>query len=412
VTDQPPHRPRLIAVRVHRAEAGPAVRRIWSDGDAVLLLDPDAPVAHRTTLLRALRPDALVDLVEGDGRTRPLADPLPTAAGTAVVVATSGSTGAPKGVVLTHDALAASTRASLARLGAAPGDRWALTLPTHHVAGLQVWLRAWATGTDPLDVDDLRALPGSGAAFVSLVPTQLARWLDELTGTGPPPGTAPTVLLGGAAASTELLARAADAGLRVVTSYGMSETGGGCVYDGWPLDDVEVRLDDTGRVGLRGAVLATGYRGDDAPLTDTTGWFWTSDLGRRDPEGRLHVLGRADDVVVSGGENVPLALVRAALATHPAVADVAVIGRPDADWGQAVVALVVPAAGTAPTLEDLRAHVRADHPAAYAPRRLRLVPALPRDAMGKLPRARLEALADDGPDASPRRGRPSDAGPP
>ena len=402
MTTAPSPRPRLVAVRVHRRTAGPALRAIWADGDAVLLLDPDAPAAHRAAQLTALRPDALLDLVAGDNDPRPLTDPLPTAPGTAVVVATSGSTGTPKGVELTHDALRASTQASLARLGAAPGDRWALALPTHHVAGLQVWLRAWAGGQDPVVVDDVAVLTDGASEFVSLVPTQLARWLDAISSadeagpepTGRRPATRPTVLLGGAAATPTLLARAAAGGIHVVTSYGMSETGGGCVYDGVPLDGVEVRLGDDGRIALRSAVVAAGYRGQGVPLTDADGWFWTNDLGRFDAHGRLEVLGRADDVVISGGENVPLALVRTALATHPAVADVAVVGRPDPDWGQIVVALVVAAPGREPTPEDLRAHVRVGHPAAYAPRRVRIVDALPRDAMGKLPRARLEALAD------------------
>jgi o-succinylbenzoate---CoA ligase len=394
--------PRLVALRVDRAAAGPAVERVWADGDAVLLLDPDAPASHRAALLGSLRPDALVDLIEGRGGDQALADPLPTAVGTAVVVATSGSTGAAKGVDLTHDALAASTRASLARLGARPGDRWALLLPTHHVAGLQVWLRAWASGHDPIHLDDTADLVGSGAAFVSLVPTQLARWLEQLAVTGPPAATPPTVLLGGAAAPPGLIDRATAAGIRVVTSYGMSETGGGCVYDGRPLDGVEVGIDGGppatsgagGRIGLRGPVLGAGYRGRSAPFTDDEGWFWTSDLGRLEPDGRLHVLGRADDVAISGGENVPLGIVRDTLATHPTVGDVAVVGRPDARWGEVVVAVVVPAPGTAPTLAALRDHVRSTHPAAYAPQRLAVVDALPRDAMGKLPRPRLEALAD------------------
>jgi o-succinylbenzoate---CoA ligase len=383
----------LIALRLPSVPAAAeAVRARWDAGEAVLPLDPHAPEAEVDALLAALRPDRLASLEDPDGV--PLPDPLPTTEGTALVVATSGSTGTRKGVVLSAAALAASTTASLARLGHRPGELWRVPLPLHHVAGLTALRRAWALGTDPQVVPpgDLDAVAGPGADHVALVPTQLRRLLTRGGAIGPR-----TVLLGGAAAAPDLLAAAREIGLRVVTSYGMTETCGGCVYDGVPLDDVEVTLADDGRVRLRGPVRFDGYRGDPgatAAATTPDGWFVTGDRGRWAPDGRLEVLGRVDDVVVSGGENVPLPAVAAALRDHPAVADAAAVGLPDAEWGEIVVAVVVPTDLDAPpTLTALRDHVRARHPAAFAPRHLAVTAALPRDGMGKVPRDALVRLA-------------------
>jgi o-succinylbenzoate---CoA ligase len=209
-----------------------------------------------------------------------------------------------------------------------------------------------------------------------------------------------TILLGGAAAPAGLLERAAAAGARVVRSYGMTETVGGCVYDGIPLRDVEVAVSGPqGRIELRGPVLLHGYRARDAqgrlaswcPL-DEEGWFATSDRGRLD-DGRLEVLGRTDEVLVSGGENVPLAAVLQRLLTHPGVVDAAVVAVEDDRWGQVPAAVVVPSdPATPPALGDLRDHVRRQAPAAYAPAHLVVVAELPRDAMGKPSRERLLEL--------------------
>jgi o-succinylbenzoate---CoA ligase len=386
----------LVALELAADPRGPdAVRDRWDAGDAVLPLDPSAPRAEVEALLSALRPDRVATLDDPVGR--PLPAPLPTADGTALVVATSGSTGRRKGVELTGAALAASTAASLARLGCRDGEVWRVPLPLHHVAGLTALRRAWALGTTPDVVapGDLDALLAPGADHVALVPTQLHRWLARDPAAGPR-----RVLLGGAAADPDLLGRAAAAGIAVTTSYGMTETCGGCVYDGVPLDGVEVALSEEGRVRLRGAVRFTGYRGDPAAaaaVLDDAGWFTTGDLGRFDADGRLVVLGRADDVVVSGGENVPLPAVVGALRTHPDVADAAALGRPDPEWGEVVHAVVVPRDPAAPPdLEGLRAHVRERLPAAFAPRGVTYLPALPRDGLGKTSRAALRAALDAG----------------
>jgi o-succinylbenzoate---CoA ligase len=382
-------RPRLLALDLPLGRAlVAALERAAAAGDAVLPLDAAAPAAARRRLLDALRPDAVVG---ADGAEVALPDPLPTPPATAVVIATSGSTGAPKGVSLSRDALAASAAASADRLGGAPGDRWLACLPAHHIGGFSVLWRSRLAGTAPavlpgFDVEAVaRALPD--VALVALVPTQLRRLLDA----GAPLAALRAVLLGGARADAALLARAASAGVRVVTTYGMSETAGGCVYDGVPLDGVEVRLDD-GVVALRGPTLLDGYRGDPvrtaAALRD--GWFRTSDLGRFDDAGRLEVIGRADDVINSGGVKVVGGEVERVIAGLPGVAEAAVVGRPDPEWGERVVAAVIPVdAADPPTLAAVRDAVRAALGAPSAPKELLVLPDLPRLPTGKVDRLAL-----------------------
>ena len=390
-----------------------ALRMAWDAGDAVLPVARDLTAPATAELLASLRPASLTEVdTDGSVTTRTLEGGVPVDDDLALVVATSGSTGGPKGVELPHDAVAASTAAGIARLGCGAGDRWALTLPTHHVAGLQVILRAWALGTAPVPMTEPAAsapdapagtehvgvggaapAASAGAEHVALVPTQLRRLLDA----GADLGRFATVLVGGARTPPELLERARAAGARVVVSYGMTETCGGCVYDGVPLDGVEVAIRHDGRVLLRGPVLFRRYRHDPAATERARtpdGWLVTGDLGRL-VDGHLEVVGRADDVVITGGENVPVETVTARLRTHPTVADVAVVGRPDPEWGEVLVAVVVPRPGGVPQLADLRAHVRDRHPAAYAPRALVLVERLPRDRMGKIALAELRDLTRD-----------------
>lgn len=385
---------RLVALRLRPSDIAPWLRRTWDDGDAVLPLDPAAPDAEVARVLERLRPARLVSsAADGGTDVEDLSGAVGVAPGTALVVATSGSTGEPKGVVLPHDAVTASTTASLRRLGCGAGESWLGCLPTHHVAGLQTLLRSWASEAPPVVHDgfDVAAVATAEASHVSLVPTQLARLLEA----GVDLARFSTVLLGGAPAAPGLLDRARAAGTPLVLSYGMSETCGGCVYDGVPLDDVEAAVGADGRIRLRGPVRFSEYRGDagsTAQAIDGDGWFVTGDVGRW-AEGRLEVLGRADDVVISGGENVPLDAVATALRSHPEVHDAAAAGRPDPEWGQVVVAAVAPRDPTRPpSLEDLRAHVRGEHPAAFAPREVTMVGAIPRDGVGKVPRAVLDDL--------------------
>ena len=317
--------------------------------------------------------------------------------GVALVIATSGSTGEPKGVELSHDALAASARATMARIGATEDDRWLSCLPWHHIGGLQVLLRARMYDApvvihERFDVE--RIASEHDVTLVSLVPTQLIRLLDA----GADLSRFRAILLGGAPAPKVLLDRAAAAHANIVTTYGMSETAGGCIYDGRPLDDVDVRIDADGRIRLAGPMLMSGYRlaPELTAQVMSDGWFTTNDVGALGDDGRLVVHGRIDDVVVTGGENVLAGEVAAVLAGHPRVKDVVVTGVEDEHWGQRLVAVVVPV-GDPPTLDDLRVWCRQRLPAAAAPRQLVLVGELPRLASGKPDRLAVQALAGQSP---------------
>lgn len=323
-----------------------------------------------------------------DSLRRRLAPEQPVEPGTAVVVATSGSTGEAKGVVLSAAALRASAAATHERLGG-PG-RWLLALPAQHIAGVQVIVRSLLAGVAPavLERGHTFADVPDDVRYVSLVPTQLAR-VAEL-------GVLrrfDAVLVGGAAAAKPLVAKAREAGVRVVTTYGMSETAGGCVYDGVPLDGVGVRIVD-GVVELAGPVLATGYRLDPAATAAAfvDGWFRTSDLGvLRD--GALEVLGRADFVINTGGVKVSPAAVEAVLTGQPGVAEACVVDLPDAQWGQVVAAVVVPVDPARPPLADaLTGAVRAALGAPAVPKIVRFAGDLPLRGPGKVDREGVRAL--------------------
>jgi o-succinylbenzoate---CoA ligase len=352
-----------------------ALKAAWDGHDAVLPLDQRLSPAAKAGLLDRLRPATVVGPA---GRTRRPGG-LRVEPGDAVVVATSGTTGVPKGVVLTHDAIAASAHATTARLGVQPQrHRWLACLPLNHVGGLSVVTRSLLTGT-PLTV-----LPGFDAAavrqecgpnvLVSLVATALRRVGAELFH---------TVLLGGSAPPSRLPAN-------VVTTYGLTETGSGVVYDGVPLDGVEVVVESgTKEIAVRGPMLLRAYRDGECPL-DEDGWFRTGDCGRIDAAGRLQVVGRLADVIITGGENVWPAPVEDALRGHPGVADVAVAGRPDPEWGEEVVAWVVPSdPDVPPALSELREVVAEKVAPFAAPRRLIIVTGLPRTSIGKVRREQL-----------------------
>ena len=316
----------------------------------------------------------------------------------ALVVTTSGTTGAPKGALLTAAALTASASATHHRLGG-PG-RWLLAIPPFHIAGLQVLTRSVLSGSEPVELDvstgfDIGELPsaverlGSGRRYASLVAAQLAKALTD------PAATAAlaeldAMLLGGGPAPPPVLDAAAAAGITVVRTYGMSETAGGCVYDGVALDGVRVRVRADGRIALGGVTLAKGYRNPVDPDPFADGWFRTDDLGSVDDSGVLTVLGRVDDAISTGGLTVLPGPVEAALCSHPAVRDCAVFGVDDSRLGQRVVAAVVVAAGSvAPTLAELRDHVARTLAATAAPRELHVVAELPRRGIGKVDRRAL-----------------------
>lgn len=352
--------PRLVVLDA----VGPAfvdgLRRAWDDGDAVLPLEPRLPPAARDQVLAAARPDE------------------PVEAGDAVVVATSGSTGEPKLAVLTHDAVRASAEATSARLDVDPArDRWLACLPLSHVGGLSVVTRALHTGTpltvhDRFDPDEVRRAADAGCTLTSLVSTALAR-ID--------PGWFRAILVGGQAPPP-------DRPVNVLATYGMTETGSGIAYDGLPLEGVEVRIADDGEILLRGPMLLRAYRDGHDPK-EADGWFPTGDLGAW-VDGVLEVHGRRGDLIISGGHNVWPVEVERVLADHPAVAEVAVVGRTDAEWGQRVVAIVVPSeAGLPPSLDDLRTLAKDHlHPFA-APTEIEVVAALPHTTSGKVRRGSI-----------------------
>ena len=317
----------------------------------------------------------------------------------AVTSGTSGTTGAPKGALLTAAALRASASATHDRLGG-PGS-WLLALPPYHIAGLQVLVRSVLAGSVPVELNisagfDVAELPsavirlGTGRRYTSLVAVQLAKALAD------PAATAAlaeldAVLLGGGPAPRPVLDAAEAAGVAVVRTYGMSETAGGCVYDGVPLDGVLLRVPADGRIVMGGATLAKGYRNpvDPDPFAEP-GWFRTEDLGTLDEAGVLTVLGRADDAISTGGLTVLPQPVEAALCAHPAISDCGVFGLADDRLGQRVVAAIVVKDGCeAPTLAALRAQVARTLDATAAPRELHVVDALPRRGIGKVDRAAL-----------------------
>jgi O-succinylbenzoic acid--CoA ligase len=388
-------------------------------GPALLPLDAGLPPARLAELIAAFAPDT----IEGpDGETTGRSgENKEVAEGTAVIIGTSGSTGTSKGVQLSAAALRHSARASLARIGARPGERWLCCLPGTNIAGLQVLVRSLVSGTDPVLASnaDAATVAASGCAHVSLVPTQLRRLLDPDIDISTPLAGFSSVLLGGAAAPPSLLQAAGAAGVPVVTTYGMTETCGGCVYDGQPLDGVRVAIGDDdapdghgaaaggnggtdgggGRIWIGGPVLFSGYRSlTAAPAAGAVladGWFRTGDLGQLDAAGRLTVRGRADDVINTGGRKVVPGEVAAALESCPGVREVAVVGQPDAEWGERVVAVVVPAdPANPPALELLRLHVKERLPRYAAPSRVVVVDAVPLLPSGKydIARLRLELL--------------------
>ncbi|MDQ3826652.1 MAG: o-succinylbenzoate--CoA ligase [Actinomycetota bacterium] len=368
------------------------MRVITCDGSPEAVRDLDAAV--RAMLAGG---EAVVPLAAG--QVPPSRDPGPGQA----VLSTSGSSGAHKWVQLSGAALSASAAATHTRLGGA--GAWLLALPTHHVAGLQVLVRAALAGGRPeiVDLHDgfdpvafnasaQRITSAGGRCYTALVPTQLRRLLD----TDPEPITCfDAVLLGGAAAPEQLLQRARAAGVILVTTYGMTETAGGCVYDGWPLDGTQVRLDSDGTVELAGPTLASGYLNDEKATAEAfrDGWFRTCDLAQFDPQGRLRVLGRADEVIVTGGLNVSPADVEAVLTSLPGVAAACVVGVPDPEWGERVTAAVIPAdPGQPPDPRALRAAARRLLTGAQVPKEIVLVDALPLRGVGKPDRRAVRRL--------------------
>ncbi|MRX43338.1 AMP-binding protein [Agromyces kandeliae] len=334
----------------------------------------------------------------------------------ALVIETSGSTDAPKRVALSGAALRASAGATSQWFGGVHGQ-WLLALPATYIAGVQVLVRSLVAGTEPAVmpaggftpeafVEAARSLDPDRPWFTSLVPVQLARLVDAAAAdrsVRAALGSFEAILLGGQAAPAGLVERASAVGARVHRTYGSSETSGGCVYDGRPLNGVEVRIVD-GEVQLAGRMLAEGYL-DDPERTrrafavdgDGRRWYRTGDLGSVGDDGRLRVTGRADDVMISGGVKVVLGEVERAVHAVDGFADAVVVAVPDPEWGErAAVVAAGAGARAAGALEALRAATdAAGLPPAGRPARVVLVDDLPRLASGKPDRVAASAIARD-----------------
>jgi O-succinylbenzoic acid--CoA ligase len=386
-----PNGPRLVEL-IHAVPRG---------GATLVLLDPRLAATEREAQAASADVDLLVGRDGLPASSAPSSEPLLDLDVPHTVVFTSGTSGAPKPVVLTAGNHVWSAAGSATRLGAQADDCWLACLPLWHVGGLAIVLRAAIHGAtvvlhrgfDPNAV--VAALHGERVTALSLVPTALGRF----AGVGPPP-TLRFVLLGGAAASPALLRRAVVDGWPVAPTYGCTEAAsqiatappGTCDGVGQPLLPTRVRIirdggdvaapGEHGIIHVQGPTVSAGQLGAD-------GWLRTNDVGALDDSGALHVVGRRDDVIVTGGENVAPAEVEAVLARLDGIADVAVAGVDDDEWGRAVAAWIVPADGAPPSLDRIRREARVWLAAHKLPKHLFVVDALPRTAAGKVRRTAL-----------------------
>lgn len=366
----------------------PVAEAAWEAGAALLPVDSRLPTTEREHLLEHALPTVVID-----GSTVDRREGAPAGADLAAIVATSGSGGRPRLVEIGRDAVSAAVTLSAAALGAGSVDGWLCCIPLAHIGGLLLLFRHAVLGA-PLTVHatfDAGGVCGERSArFTSLVPTQVQRLLDagcDMTGYR-------GILVGGSAMPPATRRRAEAAGMRVVATYGLTESCGGVVYDGVPLPGVDVQVSADGELQLRGPTIMRGYRFDAdstrAAFTDD-GWLHTRDAGAFDADGSVRVHGRMDDAILTGGEIVWPAEVEAVLSEHPMIAEVAIAKRPDHEWGERVVAYVVPRSRDgAPTLEELRDFVGTRIARFKAPREIVLVEQIDRTALGKVRRDLLE----------------------
>lgn len=363
--------------------------REWERGNAVLPIDQRLARPARLRLLETLAPSVIIDPSGSHRRS----GGVPVLAGDALVVATSGTTGEPKGVVLTHEAVAASAKATNDWLGIDPTrDRWLATLPLAHIGGLSVVTRALTSDTPvtvlpSFDPAVTNAAVASGHTRTSLVVTALTR--VRVAGWQ-------TILVGGSSMPRDLPQNC-------VRTYGMTETGSGIVYNGRALRGIEVTLGDDGEIVVGGPTLFRAYRGADGPSSadpvgfdpkDALGRFRTGDVGRFDEQGVLEVFGRKGDVIVSGGEKVWPDAVERALAGLGGIAEFAVAAQPDEEWGNRVTLFVVPSPGaTLPRLAEVRELVKNSIAGYAAPRAIVVIKSMPRTTSGKVDRKLLSALS-------------------
>ena len=345
-----------------------ALQHVWERGDAVFPLDRRLPTSAQRSLLERF---GVATVISEDGEST-LSDGQPVEQGDALVVATSGSSGPPKGAVLTHPSIEASARATSERLEVTTDDHWLACLPLAHIGGLSVVTRSLVIGTALTVIDgfDATAVDRSEATLVSLVSTALRR-IDS--------SRFRHIVLGGARPP-------ADRPPHCIATYGLTETGSGVIYNGQPLDGVAVDIRE-GEVHLKGPMLLRCYRDGSSPFTND-GWLPTGDLGFLRDDGSLHVEGRRGDVINSGGEKVWPEDVERQLTLHPDVVDVAVVGTPDHEWGHIVTALVVTERDDV-ELEELRDFCRDQLPGYALPRQVKFVAQIPRTALGKVRRSEL-----------------------
>ena len=378
----------LVAIDLSGSDAARAIQRCWDDGEAVAVIDPSMTEAAKFATLRRLRPTGIID---PNGRREVRGTPAP--AGTAAVVLTSGTAALPKAVMLTRTGMETMAMSYSSRIGAGAADVWLAALPLTGVAGLAILARSYVTEVpaivhDRFAIDHVaRTAERRDATIVSLVPTALRRLLDA----GAPLHHFRVVLVGGAALAATLRDRATAAGIPVIATYGMTETWGGVALDGRLIDGAQARITDEGEIEIAGPMVTSGYRLDEEATRDAfrDGWLRTGDLGTL-VDGRLDVTGRRGDVIITGGVNVSPTAVEAVVLTHPGIVDAAVVGAADEEWGERVVAYVVPADPAAvPTLEQVRDLVKDHLPAAAAPRELHPVTRIPRNDAGKVVRRDL-----------------------
>lgn len=373
--------PLLIAVQLPPSkEFLAALNAIWSAGNVIMPLSPALPADRLDALLTQF---GVAELWDDEGThqlTTDLTPPLQV--GDAAVLLTSGTTGAPKGVIHTHDSISAAASLTATATETTNLSRWVCCLPVNHVGGFSVITRARVVGA-ALDlipsptVEDLDAALHGGATHISLVPQLLERtdpdrWQIILTGGSQSP---------------------ASRGDNVIATYGLTETFGGVVYNGRALPGVALKT--TGDANhpttlmLQSPSLGRGYLVDNnvVSLTNDEGWLVTSDLATIDANATLTIHGRADDVIISGGENVWPERIESVLEQHPSIAAVAVVGLPSDMWGEQVTAVLeLTPDHTAPDVDELH-HLLTSHVERFAlPRRVIVVAELPRTDLGKLQR--------------------------
>ena len=356
------------------------VQRAWSNGDAVLPIDQRLPPTGKKLLLDAMAPSEVID---ASATSSSLPNGRPLQEGDALVIASSGSTGSPKGIIHTHSSLLAGAQASASRLQLTADDHWLVCIPVSHVGGFSVITRALHTGAaltlhPSFDATAIQEASTHGVTHTSLVATALSRIETSLFR---------TILLGGSSAPNNLPSN-------VITTYGMTETGGGVVYNGMPLDNVEAKIVE-GEIHLRCPMLMRAYR-DDQAMIPNDGWYSTGDMGAINDSGAIAVYGRKTDMIITGGENVWPSVVENCLASHPTVDEVVVRGAPDTTWGQRVVAYVVLNdsldASDATLLSNLREHVKQTLPAFCAPQQVIVLTQIPRTSLGKVDLQALQII--------------------